>query len=166
MAPTTYTPPINTYVPLESIVLTNAASSVTFFNIAQSDANGTYKDLVLVFAGTTSASIGILSTYNGDTSNQSRVFMYAPPGTSGTASDNEVIYAYTSQSVCTMQILDYSATDKHKTILARSDNAAVITMATAQRWASTSAISSIALTPKSGNTFGAGSTFSLYALHG
>ena len=169
MAPTTYTPPINTYVPLESIVLTNAASSVTFFNIAQSDDSGTYKDLVLVCNGTTSAGQGIYLYLNNDTTagNYSRVVMYGD-GTSyasGAASDAKSLDFYTSPTVTTTNIMDYSATDKHTTILNRVNAASSIVEAVAARWANTAAVTSVKVQTTTG-TFSIGSTFSLYALHG
>jgi hypothetical protein len=61
--------------------------------------------------------------------------------------------------------MDYSATNKHKTVLVRADNANSITMAHAARWANTSAITSIVLTSFEGaGNFAIGSTFSLYGV--
>ena len=166
MAPTTYTPPINTYVPLESIVLTNAASSVTFFNIAQSDANGTYKDLVIVFSGSISTSYNTPFYLNGDTTagNYSKVSMY---GTGASAATNTVFGAiwagYTNTVI--YQVMDYSASDKHTTVLARSNGASNEVSAQAIRWANTAPVTSFTMSAGS-NTFTSGSSFTLFALHG
>lgn len=172
MAPTTYTPPINTYVPLESIVLTNAASSVSFFNIPQSDANGTYKDLVLVATGTITTGASLYMRFNNDSgTNYSYVGMYgvgSGSGTSysGTGTSIQTGYFYDTLTQVRYQIMDYTASDKHKTVLLRRDNAGSITLASAERWASTSAVSSIYFTAGGGLNFNAGCTFTLYALHG
>jgi hypothetical protein len=60
-------------------------------------------------------------------------------------------------------IFDYSATDKHKTGLSRTNIASIYTVAYASRWANTSAVNSITFSPDSGN-FTANSNFSLYGI--
>jgi hypothetical protein len=59
--------------------------------------------------------------------------------------------------------MDYSATDKHKTVLVRSNAASTGVEAIAQRWASTAAITSILVFPSTGS-WAAGGTFSLYGI--
>ena len=171
MAPTTYTPPINTYVPLESIVLTNAASSVTFFNIAQSDANGTYKDLVLV-SNTIGTGTNMYVRFNGDSSTSNYSYVFMRGRTSGYDSA-----AYTTDGAfysipCStgyagqLQVMDFTDTSKHKTALMRDSNASAdYVIALAGRWASTAAVSAITMYNNNGS-WSAGSTFSLYAVHG
>ena len=64
------------------------------------------------------------------------------------------------------QIMDYSATDKHKTLLSRTNinnDTYPGASATAGRWASTAAITSILLFPSSGSWL-TGSTFALYGI--
>jgi hypothetical protein len=61
--------------------------------------------------------------------------------------------------------MDYSATDKHKTVISRFGSAARETQATASRWANTAALTSINFFQESGGvTFSTGSTFSLYGV--
>jgi len=62
-----------------------------------------------------------------------------------------------------IQIMDYSATDKHKSGLIRftSTPDQPVTVAQAFRWASTSAITTITLADA---TFTSGSTFALYGI--
>ena len=171
MAPTTYTPPINTYVPLESIVLTNAASSVTFFNIAQSDANGTYKDLVLVANATGTTQQQSYLRFNSDSGNNYSFVYMSGNGSStfsGSGASTSFSWFYTAtgqRKNAIMQIMDYSASDKHKTWLLREDGASLDTQAIAGRWANTSAITSLSIVRIGGN-FESGTTLSLYALHG
>jgi hypothetical protein len=60
-------------------------------------------------------------------------------------------------------VMDSSATDKHKTILQRSNRAGANVQAQAHRWANTSAVTSItALVP--GGSFASSSKFYLYGI--
>lgn len=62
-----------------------------------------------------------------------------------------------------IDIFDYATTDRHKSCLARMDAAFNGTTASATRFASTAAITSITLVPN-GVNFTSGSTFSLYGV--
>jgi hypothetical protein len=152
--------PTPTYIALATTTLASAASSVTFSSIS-----GSYRDLVLVYNGTTSANIGVDVEFNSDSNsaNYSRVFMYAPPVSSTTGGPQEIFYSSTARTLVTCQLQDSSATDKHKTVLSRMGAVDVLVGASALRWANTNAITSMKLTPKSGNTFTSG-TFSLYGI--
>lgn len=171
MAPTVHTPPINTYVPLQTITLGSSASSVTFSSIPASDANGTYKDLVLIARYVPTSYTQI--RFNSDSSNIYNCVHMSGSGSSaisgsytaphidpgngiGDLSGNDVQFI--------LQLQDYSVTDKHKSGLIRIDNSARYTQAQAVRYATTSAITTINLIQL--GVFNAGSTFSLYALHG
>lgn len=149
-----------TYTPIASITLGSSASSVTFSSIDQS-----YRDLVLVVSSkhTGSGNQGLDLRFNGDASNRSRVYMAGTgPGTdSGTISD--MLAQFNDEAnfyVGITQLMDYSATDKHKTVLTRFG--AGFVNAVAQRWASTSAVTSIRLAYT--NDIAAGSTFALYGI--
>jgi hypothetical protein len=61
------------------------------------------------------------------------------------------------------QIMDYSATDKHKTVISRGNGPDFEISGTAARWPSTSAITSVAARAGA-STFAAGSTLSLYGV--
>lgn len=156
-----------TYTALATITLSSSASSVTFSSIPS-----TYRDLVLV-ANATGASVEGYSTLrlNADSgSNYSYVRMIGQSsGASSQAYSSETsfsrsFYVKTSlPAMTTIQINDASATDKHKSLLWRQDYSLDTAEATAGRWASTSAVTSIALTRVSG-TFNSGSTFSLFGI--
>ncbi len=60
--------------------------------------------------------------------------------------------------------MDYSATDKHKTVLTRYGSAATDIQATASRWESTAAVNSVTIFDVLGQTYQVGSTFSLYGV--
>jgi len=59
--------------------------------------------------------------------------------------------------------MDYSATDKHKTILNRVNAASSIVEAVAARWANAAAVTSVAVQTQTG-TFSSGMTLALYGV--
>jgi len=150
------------YIPLATVTLASSASSVTFSNIP-----ATYRDLIVVGDYTGSTVALVVMTFNGNSSNLSSVEMAANSGGvfSGTATNINFGAIYgTNKMTVISQIMDYSATDKHKTVLRRGNNAQQSELnAAAGRWASTAAITSVALTCNSG-TFSSGSTFNLYGI--
>jgi len=154
--------PQPTYTPLATVTLGTTAASVTFSSIP-----ATYRDLIFVIQGGLSSIDNILSRYNGDTgSNYSFVLMRGngsnAASSSGTLSSAPVWYTGNPQNgMAIIQIMDYSATDKHKTALVRDDTNNNTTNAMATRWANTNAITSIQLFT---GTFNAGFTFSLYGI--
>jgi hypothetical protein len=158
--------PTPTYTPLANLTLGSTASSVTFGSIP-----ATYRDLIVVWNGTVTAS-GAQLRFNGDsTSNYSYVSMQGSAsgaqsfsGTISFALTTMTGYVSGNRGQVIAQIMDYSATDKHKTVLARHDgNNAAETTATASRWANTAAITSVVVVNTGGN-FNSGSTFSLYGV--
>lgn len=152
--------PTPTYDLIASTTLAASTSEVVFGSLPS-----TYRDLIVVISGTTSAPAGITFTHNGDTTNANYTSVSmngsGSSATSGTATNRNMISLYTQQSMGIVQFLDYSATDKHKTGLARSDSASNETYALARRWANTAAITSIAI---GGGTFNSGTTFNLYGV--
>ena len=154
-----------TYDLLDSTTLTSSASSVTFSSISQD-----YRDLVLVFDAKTELYAGLWPIYfNSDTtaSNYNRVFMRGDgSSTSSQTSNTSTFYSVnTVNGQNIMQIMDYSATDKHKTVLTRSNLPDSYVYAIAGRWANTSAITSITLeTGYVESPWATGSTFHLYGI--
>ena len=159
--------PTPTYDLIASNVLGSSAASVTFSSIP-----ATYGDLVLVVEALGSGgTVDINVTFNSDTgSNYPFVSMNGTgTGTSSLALTGSNISGInattTSKSINIFQIMDYSVTDKHKTVLTRRDRADSATQTRANRWADTSAINTIAITTPS-NNYAAGSTFYLYGIAG
>ena len=146
------------------MTLGSSASSVTFSSIP-----ATYRDLILVYDWTSAGGGAISIRLNGDTgSNYTRVYMGAisspASGTeSGTSWFGLSLSAFNAKQIGTLQIMDYSATDKHKTALNRANEASPYVIADAYRYANTAAVTSVSLTA-SGGTFSAGSTFNLYGV--
>jgi hypothetical protein len=157
--------PTPTYTPLATVTLGAAASSVTFSSIP-----ATYRDLILVVNGTRSSDSGDggLLRFNGDSgSNYSYVFMLGNGSStiSASASYTGIIgpALFTGQGMAIAQIMDYSATDKHKTVVVRRDTSNVHAFASAERWANTAAITSMVIGPSTG-TYNSGTTFNLFGV--
>ena len=163
--------PTNTYTALATLTLASAQSTVTFGSIP---ATG-YRDLVLVTSVATQSDSfrQYRMRLNGDSgANYSQVRMDgngSSTGSSGDSSATEMLFfsTGTGSTFATMitQFMDYSATDKHKTLLHRSNTPDATVGAQAARWSNTAAISSIAIYTPAGQ-FVAGSTFSLYGIAG
>ena len=130
----------------------------------------TYRDLVLVVNTTASQTTTLFTQFNSDTgSNYNYVNMRGTgsataSGAASNEADSGLGQVSTSLNSIVFSIMDYSATDKHKTYLSRADSPAHMTQATAGRWASTSAITSVKIYFTGGLTFPSGSTFSLYGI--
>jgi hypothetical protein len=159
--------PTPTYKPLATVTLGSSAASVTFSSIP-----ATYRDLVLVVAGTTTGSAGLRMRLNNDSgTNYSYVNMYGVASAgSETASSQNILFpgvvtlSSGQRFTYTAQVMDYYATDKHKTVLYRAnENNAAAVSANASRWASTSAVTSIQLS-LSANSYDTGTTVNLYGI--
>lgn len=156
-----------TYQPIAEITLGSSASSVTFSNITQA-----YRDIVLVLSAmqnTTDVRQAQLLP-NGDSGNASLVYM---DGSSSPVSGGDSLiglyYVFSGASanypvLSTTQIMDYSATDKHKTFLIRHGNVTNNVSAYAARWANTAAISSLVVNARFGGNFSSGTTIALYGI--
>ncbi len=155
-------------VPLANLTLSSSASTLTFSSIS-----GVYRDLMIVATVGVSTAAGAYMRFNGDTaSNYYAVWAWGNGSSTGSSSFNFSaipIAAYgispsTPAAMFQVSILDYQATDKHKSTLIRNSDSAYAVEMIAGRWASTSAITSILLYPAGGATWAAGSTFALYGV--
>lgn len=158
-----------TYTPLANITLGTSAASITFGSIP-----ATYRDLVIVFQGTVvSGTAGVRLRFNGDTGNNySFVSMFGSGTTTQSSTATTDNYARVQRDVdatttaalqTNINIMDYSATDKHKTVVSRNGNASLGTEALVSRWANTAAITTVLLFSSSAN-FAIGTTVSLYGI--
>lgn len=161
--------PSKTYKALAEITLSSQSSSITFNSIPQ-----TYRDLVLVITGrSASSTLRARMRFNNDAnSNYSYVRMAANGSTPeyATESSQQQIWLnwvtqaqITIPSTIIINIMEYSATNKHKIVLNRSDVSTNGTEALSNRWASNSAITSINIITD-GNNWAVGSTFCLYGI--
>lgn len=165
--------PTPTYTPLANITLGSSAAGVTFSSISQS-----YRDLRLVFTGTTTSLANVLFQFNGDgAANYAKQSMAGRSGSSPAANSSTTSSAHinnltatssTMQSFGTVDIFDYSATDKHKSYISRNasqegDGTYSGTEVTGGRWINTAAITTLYVVPGAGS-FVTGSTFALYGI--
>jgi len=160
----------NAMVALANITLGSAASTVTFTSIP-----ATYRDLRLVVTTKNVTSQGYLGLqFNGDTG--STAYYYVQMNGNGTNSYSSVlgpsdgvtaIYVYpigtTDATNGQIDVMDYAVTDKHKSVLSRTNDSSANAVALAGRWANTAAITSLRFWTGSGS-WGSGSTFSLYGI--
>ena len=162
--------PSNTYISLATVTLASTDSEVVFASIP-----ATYRDLVMVFNGTTNApgADSMTLRFNTDTgSNYSNVRMVGNSSGASSYSDTTSglyigVVTSSSEIMTTIaQVMDYAATDKHKSVLARHNQAGGWVTAHAGRWANTAAITTLRILPPAGSTwtFQIGSTFSLFGI--
>jgi hypothetical protein len=160
--------PTPTYTPLATTTLAGTASSVTFSSIP-----ATYRDLVLVVqARADTDTINLVARFNSDTGNNyNHVLMYGDGSAAASFSSANraniqiaVGSGTTTNAINTItSVLDYSATNKHKSTISKGDEPA-FTSAGAGRWANTAAITSFQVYTTTVNNFAIGSTFSLYGI--
>lgn len=150
--------PTSTYIALATFTATGTETGVTFSSIP-----ATYRDLVVqgnVKGNTANGQANL--NLNGDTGNQSGLRMTGSGSGSGYS---DLYYQFpigAEWGTWRIHIMDYSATDKHKTALIRGDNPAGETHAAAYRWASTNAVISVGITTN--RTFQLGTTLTLYGI--
>ncbi len=159
-----------TYEPIATNTLSSSASSVTFSSIS-----GSYTDLVVVCSFFKPTGGSPRFRLNGDTSSlYSQTVVYGN-GTTASSSRESSEGAYylmdflsPSTSVPNLSIvnvMNYSNTTTHKTILERAGAADTGTVASVGLYRSTSAITSITINADgSSGVFSSGSTFTLYGI--
>jgi hypothetical protein len=159
--------PTPTYDLISSTTLAASSSSVTFGSLPQ-----TYRDLVLIVNADGTSQTELYVRMNGDTGSTYTAVRMQANGTttasttySGTGGmrlngNGDIMTDFSFNAV--IQLLDYSATDKHKTLLSRTNSSNGVD-ANAGRWPSTSAITSVTAYPAAGS-FDVGSTFNLFGI--
>ena len=161
------------YIPLANVTLGSSASSITFSNIP-----ATYRDLILVVNGSPSTNDYpvVTSRFNSDTgANYERVRLGGSGSGSGGTSfaggmDNLQLNSFfglgsssSSRFALISQVMDYSATNKHKTVLSRSGTNTDGVEALSGRWANSSAITTWQVYTSSA-AFASGTIFALYGI--
>jgi hypothetical protein len=155
---------VSAYVPLANITLGVAANTVTFSSIP-----ATYRDLIIIGTYTLSTAQYVRIRFNGDatTTNYYDVDMLGNGTTfsSTRGNDNIINPSVLGQATGSVkiEIMDYSATDKHKTGLSRLNESTTGVGFGAFRWANTAAVTSVALVGN-GVNFNSASNFALYGI--
>jgi hypothetical protein len=163
----------NTYVALQTVTVLSPTTSVNF-NL--SGVTG-YTDLVLVIAnGSTNNPTNHTYQFNGDGGTGS---LYSTTWLTGNGSaavsnrhsnDTSILPDYNGYMNSTSNVntishfMNYSNNTTYKTVLSRSNNAAIGTDATVGLWRNTNAITSIQVISGSINTFNTGVTLSIYGI--
>lgn len=153
--------PTPTFDLLDSVTLGSSAASVTFSNISQN-----YRDLVVVVRPDSTAIYPQL-IIGGQPQNVNNVRMHGVSPSTVDASgstNNSGPASYYQAELVIFQIFDYSTTNKHKTILTRSNLGSVAVGAIGSRWAYTSAVTTIQVNDSGAGNYPAGSTFYLYGI--
>lgn len=159
-----------TYDCIATTTLSSAQSSVTFSSIS-----GSYTDLVLIVNAKMSANNedALKLEFNSDTgTNYSETNAYTDVTTPGSSrGTNRSVIPFYNQSttewvVTRINIQNYANTTTYKTVLGRNDNAGKSVFATVGLWRSTSAITTIKISPAfaAGSNWVSGSTFTLYGI--
>lgn len=154
--------PTPTYDLIASSVLTGSVSSVSFTSLPS-----TYRDLVVVMkaGGGTQFWMRINSD---STSNYFHLRMRGDGSSTNSGIVTEAVAEFMQSFSATalmaiVNLMDYSATDKNKVVLARGGNAAAATSLQAIRWGNTNAITSIEFVSTPG-TLVSGTTFYVYGI--
>jgi hypothetical protein len=165
--------PTNTYTALATVTLTGSDSSITFSSIPS-----TYRDLIFVINGTpadTAYPVHALRFNSDSGNNYTYVGMTGNGSSAASGSNSSLSFASLGQAFgigpgtssyfsTIAQIMDYSATDKHKTVLVRNNVSGVGVEAQADRWANTAAITSVTLITSGGAGFATGTTINLFGV--
>jgi len=163
--------PTKTYLPLATVTTGSASSSITFSSIP-----ATYRDLILVINGQLASNNTMGLRFNSDSGSNYLMVMMRDKSPTGAESLTETgTSIYTNWSTARsgdrhqtiFQIMDYSATDKHKTVLSRNNYTDITPLqrseTVASRWTNTSAITSMTLITGT-NALSSGFTASLYGI--
>lgn len=146
-------------VPLATLTLTSTSSSVTFSSIP-----GTYRDLRIVMNVSRAAGSSDVGFEINGTNAVDSVYM-AGFGTSVGSGTGAGLLTYVSNTpmLNVVDIMDYSAVDKHKCGLTRYGGGGIFTASQVFKNLSTAPVMSLRFYLGSG-TFDIGSTFSLYGI--
>ena len=147
-----------TYDLIASSVLGSSAASVTFSSIPS-----TYRDLIVV-VNVDSDAHGHKLAHGGATANDAAIWAWGDGSTTGSSSATNVnMTSYYQARQVIWQIMDYSATDKHKPIIWRASGPADAVVMAAGRWAFTTAVTSITIESADTN-YPAGTSFYVYGI--
>ncbi len=155
--------PTPTYTSLATVTLGGSDAEIIFGSVPS-----TYRDLIIVIAGTASAGTSPSLRFNSDGgSNYNNIRMFSNPSTYSsqafTDSYGSMGFMNTEQTQVRIQIFDYSATDKHKVAIGRNSNTDTLRLE-ATRWANTAAITSVSVRMDGGATYSTGTVISLYGI--
>jgi hypothetical protein len=164
--------PTPTYIPLANVTLGTATSQVQFDSFPQ-----TYRDLICVVVARGTTTLQGLIRVNGTINPAWTYQRLSGDGTNATAFTNASIaaeaFGYLSSVAkatttdalqMNIQILDYSATDKHKQVISRASQATNgVEVLISHQNSTNAAVGSIQISTSTGN-WAVGATFALYGV--
>lgn len=156
--------PKKTYTQINSVNLATAASSASFSSLPQN-----FRDLVLVVSGAITGSQGNNFLYfNNDTTqaNYHYVRILGDGSSPSAANDANATVSdmVSSQNNVIVHIFDYSASDKQKSRLSRSNQPSSTVIAYASRWNNSSPVTTVTFAGGNGGNLAAGTTVTLYGI--
>ena len=154
---------------LANVTLSTTANSITFSSISSA-----YRDLYFVFTQPAQGNhVRPLIRMNSDSSSADYFEVRAVGNGSSTSSASlsnagfdptGFFSSYLDAFQITGHVMDYSATDKHKSVLLRVDGYSQATIMEAGRWANTSAVNTLTFQVAGANPFVAGVSVALYGV--
>lgn len=159
--PTIYSPPTPTYTQIATATTTADGQSIEFSSLPSS-----YRDLVVVVVGTTSADGYVKLQFNNDTTaNYPEVDMVSYGGIESFYGVRTGARGFlgVSESISIFEVMDYTATDKDKCVLINSGADVDSTYRNSCRWNNTNAITTIDFLGD-GTTVKAGTVVSIFGI--
>ena len=155
--------PTTTFTPLATVTLGGSDAEVIFSSIPN-----TYRDLIIVIAGTASGGTSPSIRFNSDGgSNYENTRLFANSSTFNSQAFNadygSMGFMNTDQSMVRIQIFDYSATDKHKVAIGRNANTDTVRFE-GTRWANTAAVHTVSVRMDGAQTYSTGTVISIYGI--
>ena len=157
-----------TYIPIANTTIGATTSAITFSSIP-----ATYRDLIIVFLGRSTSNVQAGIRFNNDSSGSNyssqRLSANGTTLVAANTTDTYIVVAKSALGTTTsdlqmnIEIMDYSATDKHKAVLSKAGNAANGFDVIANRWASNSAINSVSIRTDA-NSWAIGTTVAIYGV--
>ena len=161
-----------TYTPIQTYTLSTATRPIVFSSIPQ-----TYTDLVIVCNPILSGSTNYNFQFYFNADNASTNYSITGLVGDGSSASSYAVTNYavglgsaavtartTYGSQFNINIMSYANTTTYKTVITRANNAAAGSDANVNVWRSASAINTVTLQSDGGQTFAAGSTFTLYGI--
>ena len=161
---------VSAYTPLANVTLGSSAATVTFSSINQG-----FRDLVLIIDNArevTNIGASMQMRFNSNAGSiYTNVYMSGNGSSTSSSFGSDTFFALSSgQGLSTsnpqsfiVNIMDYSTTNKNKTLLARNDMPSANVAASAQRFAANDAVTSMTLFLFMGS-IAANTTFALYGV--
>lgn len=167
---------MSSYIELASQTISSPIVSISFSSIPTTSAGKTLRDLVIIGSNLNTVSSGssprIRFNNSAAANSYNSVFMGTvlgsvtsnQPSSTGISPFDSGLSSNTN-AMLIMQIMDFAQTNKHKSILIRTDSAGAELYAHGSRWVDNSAINNISLEVPN-HQWAVGTMFTLYGIEG